>query len=79
MRRREFNRGGFTLVELLAVISILVLLVSFLMPVLSNARDLARRVKCLDQYRQIGQALQGFAASHLEHGPGNAWIFTTRP
>ena len=77
MRRKSEIRRAFTLVELLAVISILVLLISMLLPFLSSARELARRVKCMDQYRQIGQALLGFAANHNGRGPNSAYVFTT--
>jgi prepilin-type N-terminal cleavage/methylation domain-containing protein len=68
-------RNAFTLVELLAVIAILVLLITLLLPTLSGARDLAERAKCMDNYRQIGVAFQGFAASHMERGPGKAYNF----
>jgi type II secretory pathway pseudopilin PulG len=61
-------------VELLAVITIIVLLIAMLVPALTSARELARRAKCLEQYSQIGTALHGFAASHLERGPGRAYV-----
>jgi type II secretory pathway pseudopilin PulG len=74
MRQQTTRSSAFTLVELLAVIAILVLLISLLLPTLSGARELAERAKCLDNYRQIGQALHGFAATHMERGPGHANI-----
>ncbi len=52
MRATRSNHG-FTLVELLVVISIIALLVSLLLPALKNARETAKRVMCGSQERQI--------------------------
>ena len=49
-------RHGFTLMELLIVISVLALLMSILTPALQRARDSAMTVVCLSNYRQIGIA-----------------------
>ena len=54
IRTRELK--SFTLIELLVVLAIISLLVSILLPSLSRAKELARRVVCSSNMRQIGLA-----------------------
>ncbi len=55
------SRAGFTLIELLVVIAIISLLMAILLPSLSNAREQAKRAKCLANLRSIGQGAHGYA------------------
>ncbi len=51
------ERKGLTLVEALVVMAILSVLTGVLAPVLSKAREAARRAKCASNLKQIGLAL----------------------
>jgi prepilin-type N-terminal cleavage/methylation domain-containing protein len=61
--------AGFTLVELLVVISIIALLVSILLPSLSKARGQARRVVCANNLHQLHLATMMYAGDNNEWYP----------
>jgi len=58
------KRRGFTLLELLIVIAIIVILASLLLPALSRAKEQARRAKCISNLKQISLAVKEFALDH---------------
>ena len=75
------RRPGFTLVELLVVMSILALLGGVLFPVLASAREKGRQMMCLSNLRQLGTAFLLYASDWdgLFPPPGgphvrNGWV-----
>ena len=62
-------RGGFTLIELLVVIAIISLLVSILLPSLTQAKELAKRAVCMSNLHNIGLAIATYAEDFDEAVP----------
>ncbi len=57
-------RRGFSLIELLVVIGIIVLLTGMLLPALSGAKGRGRQINCLSNMRQLGVAARLFMDDH---------------
>jgi len=70
MQTSEAHRClGFTLIEMLTVISIIGLLVGMLLPALSGAREKGRQVACQSNLHQIGVAILVYAGDYQNHTP----------
>jgi len=59
----------FTLIELLVVIAIIAVLAALLLPALSQAKEKARRAKCLSNLKQVALAFKTFALDHDDFYP----------
>jgi len=70
------RQPGFTLLELLTVIAIIVLLASILLPAMGRAKEMGRRISCTNNLKQIGIAVTMYTMDYQGWFP-NARIVTT--
>ncbi len=68
------SRAGFTLIELLVVIAIIALLVSIILPALTEAKRQAKTVQNNANLKQYGNTLQSYATDYKGIGPGFSWV-----
>ena len=65
----RYRHSGFTLVELLVVISVIALLIAILLPSLRGAREQAKQVVCSSQLVQIKNGLWNYWTENEGHVP----------
>jgi prepilin-type N-terminal cleavage/methylation domain-containing protein len=68
------GKNAFTLTELLVAIAIIAILAALLLPVLSAAKQKSNRTQCINNFKQLGLAIQMYADDHGNQLPGPVWL-----
>jgi prepilin-type N-terminal cleavage/methylation domain-containing protein/prepilin-type processing-associated H-X9-DG protein len=63
------DKNGFTIVELLVVISIIAAIMAILLPGLNRARAIAKRTRCASNLKQIDVAMHSYLSSNDDKYP----------
>ncbi len=72
------RQAGFTLVELLVVITIIGILMGLLMPAVSMVRESARRTQCANRTRQLAMAVNTFHQAKERYPGFREWRAKTK-
>jgi len=63
------TKTGFSLIELLVVVTILGLMTALLLPAVQSAREAARRIQCTSNLKQLGLGLQQYETGYGVYPP----------
>lgn len=75
----KHRQSGFSLIELLVVVSIIGLLLGLLLPVLARSREEANALICTTNLDQIFKATYMYTTDHDEYLPRFAYLDTGKP
>jgi len=73
-RSRGLSRGGFSLIDLIVSMGIVLVLIGLLMPSLRMMRETANRVVCASNARQIGYGVALYAEDHHDALPPSVFL-----
>ncbi|MEY2409856.1 MAG: hypothetical protein QOF48_2526 [Verrucomicrobiota bacterium] len=79
---RAPRHPGFTLIELLVVVAIIAILAAMLLPALSNAKEAAKRITCINHLKQLALAGSMYADENEGQYPSRQapfWMTRLQP
>lgn len=78
-RARNANPSGFTLLELIGAVIIVVILLALLLPNLRFSTEAARRMSCSNNFKQIGLAIHNYDSSYEQMPPAMGGTLQSKP
>lgn len=73
------TRAGFTAIELMVCIAVIAILLALLLPALARSRAQAHNVRCGNNLRHLGSALNSYASDHRGYVPRNPAYYPNHP
>jgi len=67
MRRTSQSQLGFTLIEILVVVSVIGVLLALLLPAIGAARETARRMDCSNRMKQISLGISNYESVYGQY------------
>jgi competence protein ComGC len=69
VRAKQYFSAGFTLIEILVTLGVIMILVSLLLPALGRARLTATELSCTARIRELGNLVVAYAAEYDDRFP----------